>query len=104
MRSPEDAATERKGEPRGGQKLKRRKVRRAAPPRTDQRDGEEKENGWTITKRRPMNRKEMAEHHRRVRRTLPTKIQESLRPDRNSDKAAKHETPQGDERTGNHGW
>ena len=38
---PED----RKGEPRGDQKLKRRKARRAAPPRTDRGDEEEKENG-----------------------------------------------------------
>ena len=45
MRSSEDMATDRKGEPRGDQKPKRRKERRAAPPRTDRRDGEEKENG-----------------------------------------------------------
>ena len=43
-RSPEDTATDRKGEPRGDQKPKRRKERRTAPPRTDRRDGEEKEN------------------------------------------------------------
>ena len=45
MRSSEDMVTDRKGEPRGDQKPKRRKERRAAPPRTDRRDGEEKENG-----------------------------------------------------------
>ena len=43
--SSEDSATDRKGEPRGDQKPKRRKARRATPPRTDRRDGEEKENG-----------------------------------------------------------
>ena len=44
-KSPEDTATDRKGEPRGDQKSKRRKALRAAPPRTDRRDGEEKEKG-----------------------------------------------------------
>ena len=43
-RSPEDTATDQKGKPRGDQKPKRRKARRAVPPRTDRRDGEEKEN------------------------------------------------------------
>ena len=42
-KSPEDTATDRRA--RGDQKSKRRKALRAAPPRTDQRDGEEKENG-----------------------------------------------------------
>ena len=34
-----------KGESRGDHKLKRRRAPRAAPPRTDRRVGEEKENG-----------------------------------------------------------
>ena len=36
---------DRKGEPRGDHKSERKRAPRAAPPSTDRRDGEEKENG-----------------------------------------------------------
>ena len=97
-KSLEDTATDRKGEPRGDQKSKRRKAPKAAPPRMDRRNGEEKESGLD-------HNQEKTDEQKGDGGAPPkgTEIQEPLRPDRTSDKAAKREIPQGDQRTGNHG-
>ena len=57
---------------------KRRKARRAAPPRTDRRDGEAKENGSDHNQEKADEQKGDGGAPPRVRRTQPTKPQESL--------------------------
>ena len=95
-------STERKGEPRGDQKAKKEEARAAAPPRTDRRDGEEKENGSD-------HNQEKADEQKGDGGAPPKGTEDSTNQttripgtDRNRDKAAKRETPQGGERTGNH--
>ena len=102
-KNPEDTATDQKGEPRGDQKSKRRKAPKAAPPRTERRDGEEKEN-------RLDHNQEKTYEQRGDGRAPPKGTEDPTCEDtripatrQDQDKAAKWEIPQEDQRTGNHG-